>query len=71
MLGDDLAGLPASLLKAGAASVLTSTIPATAGANAMHFTEHHRRRLAGLLPPRAFALTQREMLAAGTEPLPG
>jgi CHAT domain-containing protein len=67
MLGDDLVGLPASLLEAGAASVLTSITPAAPGASAVLFKGYHRRRLDGLLPLRAFAETQREMLAARTE----
>jgi CHAT domain-containing protein len=71
MLGDDLVGLPASLLEAGAASVLTSITPTPPPASAALFTGYHRRRLGGMLPLEAFAKTQREMLAAGTEPLPG
>ena len=71
MLGDDLVGLPASLLEAGAASVLTSITPAAPAASAALFTGYHRRRLGGMLPLVAFAETQREMLAEGTAPLPG
>jgi CHAT domain-containing protein len=71
MLGDDLVGLPASLLEAGAASVLTSITPTPPPASAALFTGYHRRRIGGMLPLEAFAMTQREMLAAGTEPLPG
>ncbi|GJD52947.1 hypothetical protein OPKNFCMD_5715 [Methylobacterium crusticola] len=71
MLGDDLVGLPASLLEAGAASVLTSITPAAPEASAALFTGYHRRRLGGMLPLEAFATTQRAMLEAGTAPLPG
>ena len=71
MLGDDLVGLPASLLEAGAASVLTSITPTAPAASAALFTGYHRRRLDGMLPLEAFAETQREMLAAGIAPLPG
>jgi CHAT domain-containing protein len=71
MLGDDLIGLPASLLEAGAASVLTSITPAQPAPSAALFTGYHRRRLGGMLPLEAFARTQQEMLAAGTASLPG
>ena len=71
MIGDDLVGLPASLLEAGAASVLTSIMPAAPQASAVLFEGYHRRRLDGLMPLWAFAETQREMLAAGSEALAG
>ena len=70
MLGDDLVGLPASFLEAGASVVLNSITPAGAAASAAFFTGYHSRRLEGVSPIAAFAMVQKEMLASRRHRLP-
>ncbi len=69
LLGDDLLGLPAAALEAGAGSVLVSTTPAGDAASRAFFTLYYGRRLAGDPPIPAFAAAQRALLAEGRHAL--
>lgn len=63
LLGDDVVGLPAALLEAGAASILVSVTLAGAKEAGSFFCAYHTARLDGQAPLRAFATAQRRMLA--------
>ncbi len=60
--GDDVVGLPASLLEAGAATVLVSIPKAHDSASRKFFVTYHRRRRNGEEPLAAFAGTQQDLL---------
>lgn len=65
LAGDDVLGLPAALLEAGARALLVS-IPPAQDAAAMTFMEnYHEHRGAGNSPMRSLCLTQRHMLELG------
>ncbi|KRR22662.1 hypothetical protein CQ14_31155 [Bradyrhizobium lablabi] len=63
LLGDDVVGLPAGFLEAGAAAALVSVTEAGDRETATFFNAYHAARLDGCTPLKAFAATQRRMLA--------
>ncbi|WP_413991571.1 CHAT domain-containing protein [Labrys okinawensis] len=69
LFGDDLVGLPASLLESGAASVLVSTTIAGAQASQAFCTAYHAHRLRGTDAVVACASVQRALLAEGRHKL--
>ena len=69
MLGDDVLGLPASLLEAGAGTVLVSTTDAGAPSSQAFFNAYHALRLAGVDTLYAYAGAQRALLSEGRHKL--
>ena len=69
LLGDDIVGLPASLLEAGAGTVLVSTTEAGSHASQSFFNAYHARRLKGLDTLDAYAGAQRALLSEGRHKL--
>ena len=69
LLGDDIVGLPASLLEAGAGTVLVSTTEAGSGASQAFFNAYHARRLEGADALHAYAGAQRALLSEGRHQL--
>ncbi|TCS18454.1 CHAT domain-containing protein [Caulobacter sp. BK020] len=63
LLGDDVVGLPASFLEAGAGALLVSITEAEDAASAAFQCDYHQRRIAGAPPLAALAATQDAMLA--------
>ena len=63
LLGDDVVGLPASFLEAGAAAVLVSVTRAGDREATAFFHAYHAARLVNSTPLEAFAAAQRTMLA--------
>jgi CHAT domain-containing protein len=63
LLGDDVVGLPASFLEAGAVAALVSVTPAGDREATTFFHAYHTGRLDGCTPLEAFAAAQRSMLA--------
>jgi CHAT domain-containing protein len=63
LLGDDVVGLPASFLEAGAAAVLVSVTPVGASEATTFFHAYHAARLDDTAPLEAFAAAQRSMRA--------
>lgn len=66
--GDDLLGLPAAFLEAGAAAVLVSIPPADDEAASRLTVAYHRSRKAGGTPMESLRTAQMEMLEAGEYP---
>ena len=62
LLGDDVIGLPASFLEAGAASVLVSVTPVGDREAASFFHAYHAARLNDIAPLDAFNVAQRNRL---------
>jgi CHAT domain-containing protein len=62
LLGDDVVGLPASFLEAGAAAVLVSVTRAGDREATAFFRAYHSARLDNSTPLEAFATAQRRML---------
>lgn len=67
--GDDVVGLPAAFLEAGAASIIVSVTPAGDGEAAAFFAAYYSQRRAGRPSLSAFNETQKAMLADGSSKL--
>ena len=65
LLGDDIVGLPASLLEAGAGTVLVSTTEVGSPSSQAFFNAYHARRLEGVNALDAYAGAQRALLSDG------
>jgi hypothetical protein len=69
LLGDDVLGLPASFLEAGASAVLVSTTATGISASRAFFHYYHQERVRGTGALAAYHTAQRIMLSDGKYPL--
>jgi hypothetical protein len=69
LLGDDILGLPASFLEAGARTVLVSTTEVGVNASQAFFHLYHRERIRGTDALGAYRKAQMAMLVDGKYPL--
>ena len=64
--GDEILGIPAGFLEAGARTVLVSITKAEVEASRHFCVTYHRFRASGLSPIKAFQMTQMDLLETGT-----